>query len=78
MERLNSKVLLFGEYAVLHDGMALVIPWDKYNGHFEFSNDVTGINSDEAIKSNEYLKKFCAFISSRLDEKFVLNRSNLL
>ncbi|MCO6497279.1 MAG: hypothetical protein J5I50_06410 [Chitinophagaceae bacterium] len=70
MERLNSKVLLFGEYAVLNNGMALVIPLDKYHGHFEFykSSD----NDKVALQSNEYLRKFCAFVSSRMDENFVL------
>ncbi|MCZ2222665.1 MAG: hypothetical protein LC122_03440 [Chitinophagales bacterium] len=70
MEQLNSKILLFGEYAVLHDGMALVIPCNKYYGKFEFS--VPSENNKNATQSNEYLRKFCAFISSHMDEKFVL------
>lgn len=71
MEQLNSKILLFGEYAILHDGMALVMPFDKYNGHFEFHPTNTK-GSKEALQSNEYLRKFCAFISSRMDEDFVI------
>ncbi len=70
MEQLNSKILLFGEYAVLHDGMALVIPCNKYYGKFEFS--APSDNNKHAIQSNEYLRKFCAFISRNMDEKFVL------
>lgn len=70
MEHLNSKILLFGEYAVLNKGMALVMPWDKYQGHFEFYE---GSKFDSnALQSNEYLKKFCSFISSHMDEEFVL------
>ena len=70
MERLNSKVLLFGEYAVLNNGMALVIPLEKYHGQFEFykSSDKNAV----ALQSNEYLRKFCAFVSSHMDEDFVL------
>lgn len=70
MEQLNSKILLFGEYAVLHDGMALVIPCNKYYGKFEFSTNAE--DKKHALQSNEYLRKFCAFISSHMDEKFVL------
>lgn len=70
MEHFNSKILLFGEYAVLHDGMALVIPCDKYQGHFDFykSSD----KNQNALQSNDYLRKFCAFVSSHMDERFVL------
>ena len=70
MEQLNSKVLLFGEYAVLHNGMALVIPCDKYNGRFDFYDTAT--NKKFAQQSNEFLKKFCAFVASHMDEEFVL------
>jgi len=69
-QQFNSKVLLFGEYAVLHNGMALVIPCDKFGGHFEFSNSAE--QNPVALQSNEYLRKFCAFISSRMDEEFVI------
>lgn len=70
MEKLNSKILLFGEYAILHDGMALVIPYEKYHGSFEFTKD--GENDEVALQSNEYLRKFLSFVSSRMDEQFVL------
>jgi len=70
MEQFNSKILLFGEYAVLHNGMALVIPCDKYHGHFEFYG-ASG-NNNKAIQSNEYLRKFCAFVSSQVNPKFAL------
>ena len=70
MEHLNSKILLFGEYAVLNKGMALIMPWDKYQGHFEFYGNSK--NDHKALQSNEYLKKFCSFISSHMDDEFVL------
>lgn len=70
MEQLNSKILLFGEYAVLHNGMALVIPCEKYHGHFEFYEAAE--NNKIALQSNEFLRKFCSFVSGRMDEKFVL------
>lgn len=70
MEQFNSKILLFGEYAVLHNGMALVIPCDKYHGHFEFYKATD--KNHTALQSNEFLRKFCAFVSSHMDEQFVL------
>lgn len=31
-----GKLLLFGEYTVLHGGQALAIPFNKYSGHWRF------------------------------------------
>lgn len=70
MEQINSKILLFGEYAILHQGMALVMPCEKYSGHFEFYNDTD--DKKAALQSNEYLKRFSEFIKERSNEKFVL------
>lgn len=70
MESYNSKILLFGEYSVLHNSMALVIPCDRYSGKFDFCSN--NINNKYALQSNEYLKKFSGFIASNLDENFVL------
>lgn len=70
MESFNSKVLLFGEYSVLNHGKALVMPCDLFSGQLNFfakAND-----AKYAYRSNEYLKKFSAFIASQVDENFVL------
>lgn len=70
MEQFNSKVLLFGEYAVLHEGMALVIPCDKYNGRLDFY--ATATNKKFAKQSNEFLSKFCEFVAAHMDDEFLL------
>ena len=70
MEKLNSKILLFGEYSVLHNSMALTLPCDRYSGQLNFCTSET--QSKYAVQSNEYLKKFSGFIASNLDENFVL------
>jgi mevalonate kinase len=70
MQRLNSKILLFGEYSVLHNSMALVLPCDRYSGQLNFCTDET--DTKYAVQSNEYLKKFSGFIASHVDENFVL------
>lgn len=70
MESYNSKVLLFGEYSVLNHGKALVMPCDLFSGQLNFYTDST--DKKFAYRSNEYLKKFSAFIASQVDENFVL------
>ena len=70
MERLNSKILLFGEYSVLHNSMALVLPCDRYYGQLNFCTSET--DTKYAVQSNEYLKKFSGFVAGNLDENFVL------
>lgn len=70
MESFNSKILLFGEYTLMHNSMALVIPCDRYSGHLNFYDSAQ--NKAYAIQSNEYLKKFSAFVASHMDEHFVL------
>lgn len=70
MESFNSKILLFGEYSVLHNSMALVVPCDRYSGQLDFCKNAT--QNKYAVQSNEYLKKFSGFIASHVDENFVL------
>lgn len=70
MESYNSKILLFGEYTVLHQGMALVVPCDLYSGCLNFYEHAA--NKKYALQSNEYLKKLSGFIASHVDEDFVL------
>lgn len=70
MESFNSKILLFGEYTLMHNSQALVIPCDRYSGRLNFYESAQ--NKAYAIQSNEYLKKFSSFIASNLDENFVL------
>lgn len=70
MNHFSSKVLLFGEYSALYNSMALVMPLDKFSGELTF--DTAGETKNSAYRSNEYLKKFSAFIASHMDENFVL------
>jgi mevalonate kinase len=70
MESFNSKVLLFGEYSVLHNSMALVMPCDRFSGQLNFCTKSTP--DKYAYRSNEFLKKFSGFIASHVDENFVL------
>jgi mevalonate kinase len=50
-----GKILLFGEYGVIEDAMALSIPFENYRGHFIFHSE----DSNFAKESNEELRKYC-------------------
>jgi mevalonate kinase len=49
-----SKILLFGEYGIIHDSMGLSIPYNDYNGKLLFSTNHNATSSD----SNQKLEKF--------------------
>lgn len=71
MERLNSKILLFGEYSALDCSMALVLPWKRYWGYWSFYNRET--ESEFAVRSNQYLKDFFYFLDSHNDGNLLLD-----
>lgn len=53
-----SKILLFGEYGIIKDSKGLSIPYNFYNGALKTDENP----SQEAIKSNESLKRFVAYL----------------
>ncbi|MBM3171126.1 MAG: mevalonate kinase [Bacteroidetes bacterium] len=61
----NSKILLFGEYGVIHNAMALSIPFDEFAGRLTF--EPSFLNEIEAKKSNQSLKKYAAHLSELIE-----------
>ncbi|HET7360789.1 MAG TPA: mevalonate kinase [Salinimicrobium sp.] len=55
-----SKILLFGEYGIIKDSKGLSIPYNFYNGALKVDENP----SEEAIKSNQNLRKFAEYLSS--------------
>ena len=53
-----SKILLFGEYGIIKDSKGLSIPYNFYNGALKVDENPT----QEAIKSNESLKRFVDYL----------------
>ena len=53
-----SKILLFGEYGIIKDSKGLSIPYNFYNGALKKDRQPSEI----AIKSNESLKRFVAYL----------------
>lgn len=61
-----SKILLFGEYGIIKDSKGLSIPYSFYNGALKKSKTL----SEPALKSNENLKRFVAYLEN-IDRKLV-------
>jgi mevalonate kinase len=56
-----GKVILFGEYGIIYDSMALTIPFTHYHGELSFSNKNDRFkytNYDFAVDSNKQLSSF--------------------
>jgi len=73
-----SKILLFGEYGIIKDSKGLSIPYNFFNGALKKDENP----SEEAITSNESLKRFTNHIQSidndivRFDNKRLLKDVN--
>jgi mevalonate kinase len=61
-----SKILLFGEYGIIKDSKGLSIPYNFYNGALKKDENP----SNEAIKSNNSLKRFVDYLH-KIDSQLV-------
>ena len=66
-----SKILLFGEYGIIKNSKALVIPYKKYYGSLKFSSKLDNVQKD----SNINLKQLSKYIKNN---EFVSNKINTL
>jgi len=46
----NSKLLLFGEYGLMYDAMALSVPFPKFSGFLDFDQDLSHPESTAEIR----------------------------
>lgn len=53
-----AKILLFGEYSVIFDSMALTIPFSHFTAGFSFLNRNKYTDYDLAVRSNTMLKEY--------------------
>lgn len=56
-----SKVILFGEYSMIFDATALMVPLKRFSAHWQFADDS---NANRAMASNGSLRKFCQYLSN--------------
>ena len=59
-----AKILLFGEYGIILNSMALAIPYPRYSGQFRFSNTPAENQLKAEAESNEELKKLLNFLKT--------------
>ena len=46
----NSKLLLFGEYGLMYDAMALSVPFPRFSGFLDFDSDSSHLESTAEIR----------------------------
>lgn len=56
----QSKILLFGEYSLMHNSMALSIPFDAFEGKLTFQPEK--LKNEEIEASNLHLKKYASHL----------------
>ncbi len=66
-----SKLLLFGEHSVLRGSQALAVPFGKFSGHWEYSNDLT--KQIDFPRWGDYLNKLVKTGEIALDTEGVQN-----
>ena len=69
----NSKILLFGEYGIMHNSDALSIPYKKFNGFLSISDALT---KDQKI-SNRNIKYLYDYIIQDKYLSNIINSNNL-
>jgi mevalonate kinase len=68
-----SKILLFGEYGIIRDSKGLSIPYNFYNGALKVDENPT----EEAIKSNQSLRRFVTYLEQLQKDQSHLVTFNL-
>ena len=69
----NSKILLFGEYGIMHNSDALSIPYKKFNGFLSISDSLT---EDQKI-SNRNIEYLYDYIIQDKYLSSIINSNNL-
>ena len=59
-DRYYSKVILFGEYSMIFDPTALMIPLKRFSAQWQFPQSR---NLASSLPSNHSLKQFCKYLS---------------
>ncbi|MBW6490048.1 MAG: hypothetical protein K0B15_02525 [Lentimicrobium sp.] len=57
-----AKILLFGEYSILCDSMALTIPYTHFRGELSFIKEDKYTDYDFAVSSNRLLKEYAVYL----------------
>ena len=77
-----GKIILFGEYGIIFDSMALTIPFTHFHGELSFNNRYNKFkytDFDFANNSNAQLELYSSYLKNLIEEneldiKFDFNR----
>ena len=69
-ERYYSKVILFGEYSMIFDATALMIPLTKFSAQWRFASH---LDASGGAASNASLKRFADYLSTLDDVKDIID-----
>jgi len=65
-----AKIMLFGEYSVICDSMALTMPYSHFTGELRFTSQEEYTNYELAIDSNRHLSNYLPYLRD-IQEKAV-------
>jgi len=71
-ERYYSKVILFGEYSMIFDSTALMVPLKRFSAQWRFASSAQG-----STASNASLKRFVDYLSTLDDAKEIIDLQRL-
>ena len=72
-----GKILLFGEYSVIFNSMALTIPYTHFKGQLSFISNYKYTDFEWAKESNQSIKEFSDYLESLLENGELLCPLNL-
>jgi mevalonate kinase len=64
-----AKIMLFGEYSVICDSMALTIPYSHFTGVLNFINQEQYTDYELAVESNRHLRSYLKYLKDLQDSK---------
>ena len=73
-ERYYSKVILFGEYSMIFDSTALMIPLTKFSAQWRFASH---LDASGGMASNSSLQSFADYLSSVNELKNIIDLQRL-
>ncbi len=71
-----GKILLFGEYGILLNSMALSVPFYRFSGRFSFADDSDSFLSENVAFPINELKRLYNFLKSGMEQFDFLNLEN--
>ena len=69
-DRYYSKVILFGEYSMIFDATALMIPLKRFSAQWQFPQSR---NKTTSLTSNQSLKRFCQYLSEKEELSYLFD-----